>query len=108
MFHFWGPREGSQDWTRLGGTISLTSGHACHLGNENKRSQGKEPRPIFEKEHHETGLEERGNVGFNQGNRRDTQGKAERALDGGCKAGPSEGFGVKEGTESLRHGKGPT
>lgn len=37
------------------------------MGNEKKRSQGKEPRPIFAKEHHETGLVERGNVGFNQG-----------------------------------------
>lgn len=35
-FHLWGPRKGSQDWMKLGGTISLTSGHVCHLGNENK------------------------------------------------------------------------
>lgn len=45
-------------------------------------------------------------MGFNQENRRDTQGRAGRAI--GCKAGQSEGLGVKEGTENLRHGKGPT
>lgn len=42
------------DWIGQNGLLKHRS--LCHLGDEGKRSHGRELRPIFEKQHLETGL----------------------------------------------------